>query len=223
MTVEGGLTVAEAAVALGVSQRQVRHLAATGALSVLARGLVSREDVERRAALHSGWGRQAWSQRTAWAALGLLAGAGTGLLDGARTSRLRARLRGLGAAEFVGLARNRADVRRFRVHSSQLEQLGQRLVVGERSALGLAAVSGRLDGYVSADALQALVSEFFLSEDREGHAVLRVVAEVGIDLVELIGQRSEVLIALDLAESLDLRERRAGQDGLARLLGAFDG
>lgn len=55
-----------------------------------------------------------------------------------------------------------------------------------------------------------------------GSMTLRATS-VDLDVLRDLVSAGEVLAALDLAESLDVRERRAGMDALHRVLGAFRG
>jgi len=69
------LAVSKAAERLGVSSRQVRHLAASGELRLLARGVVDEASVDRLLVVRGQSHRRAWSEATAWGAVGLLSGA----------------------------------------------------------------------------------------------------------------------------------------------------
>lgn len=127
-------------------------------------------------------------------------------------SRLKDRLRRLTAAELVERARERADVTRYRAHSSTSERLRTELVDAGDTAhrLGLADSAG-VDGYLAAGEVDSVVSRHGLIRDDEGQVTLRA-TRMGLDVVDDLSRRSVVLAALDLAESLNVRERRAGRD-----------
>jgi hypothetical protein len=85
--------------------------------------------------------------------------------------------------------------------------------------LGLADTNN-IDVYLAADDVAGVVSRHGLIRDDEGRVTLRATT-MDLDLVRDLSGRGAVLAALDLAESLDVRERRAGLDALDRALEAF--
>jgi len=217
------LAVSEAAERLGVSTRQVQHLVARGELRSLARGVVDETSVERLLAVRRSSHTRAWAESTAWAAVALLSGQEAGWLGESQRSRLRGRLRGLGAEEVVERARGRAIVSRFVAHRSAGERLLAELVDTSSAAerLGLAATNA-IDGYLATTEVNAVVSRHGLIRDDTGSVTLRATTR-DLDVVRDLVSAGDVLAALDLAESLDVRERRAGIDALDRALGEFRG
>lgn len=217
------LAVSEAAERLGVSTRQVQQLVARGELRSLARGVVDETSVERLLAVRRGSHTRAWAESTAWAAEALLSGREAGWLGESQRSRLRGRLRGLGAEELVERARGRASVSRYVAHRSAGERLRAELVDTSSTAarLGLAATNA-IDGYLATTDLKAVVSRHGLIRDDTGSVTLRATS-VDLDVVRDLVSAGDVLAALDLAESLDVREHRAGIDALSRALGEFRG
>ncbi len=217
------LAVSEAAERLGVSTRQVQHLVARGELRSLARGVVDETSVERLLAVRRGSHTRAWAESTAWAAVALLSGGEAAWLGESQRSRLRGRLRGLGAEEVVERARGRAGVRRYIAHRSAGERLRSELIDTWSAAarLGLAETN-TIDGYLATTDLNAVVSRHGLIRDDTGSVTLRATS-MDLDVVRDLVSASDVLAALDLAESLDVRERRAGIDALGRALGEFRG
>jgi hypothetical protein len=213
----------EAAERLGVSTRQVQHLVARGELRSLARGVVDETSVERLLAVRRGSHTRAWAESTAWAAVALLSGREAGWLGESQRSRLRGRLRGLGAEELVERARERASVSRYVAHRSAGKRLRAELIDTSSTAarLGLAATSA-IDGYLAATDLKAVVSRHGLIRDGTGSVTLRATS-MDLDVVRDLVNAGDVLAALDLAESLDVRERRAGTDALARALAEIRG
>ncbi len=87
--------------------------------------------------------------------------------------------------------------------------------------LGLAATNA-IDGYLDTTALNAVVARHGLIRDDVGSVTLRATS-IELDVVRDLMESSDVLAALDLAESLDVRECRAGLDALDRALGEFRG
>jgi hypothetical protein len=216
------LGVSDAAEQLGVSTRRVQQLVASGVLRQVARGLVDETSVERFATVRRG-SRRAWSEATAWGAVAILSGAGAEWMGERQRSRLRARLRELSAVELVERARERAVVTRYRAHSSAGKYLLTELVhpVDVAGRLGLADTND-IDGYLSVDDVAGVVSRHGLIRDEDGHVTLRATT-MSLDLVRDLSGRGLLLAAMDLAESLDIRERRAGLDALDRALEDFHG
>lgn len=217
------LAISEAAERLGVSTRQVQHLVARGELRLVARGVLDETSVARLMAVRGTSHRRAWSQATAWGAVALLSGADAEWMGNTQRSRLKGKLRRLGAAELVGRARERAEVTRYRAHSSAGRYLLGELVYAADAAsrLGLAETDN-IDGYLAPGDVDGLVSRHGLIRDDEGRVTLRATT-MDLDVVRDLAKRSAALAALDLAESLAVRERRAGLDGLDRALEAFRG
>jgi len=212
------LVVSEAAERLGVSTRQVQHLVARGELRQVARGLLDETAVERLLAVRGGSHKRAWSEATAWGAVALLSGAQAEWMGETQRSRLRGRLRRLGASELVERARDRATVTRYRAHSAAGQYLKGELIYATDVAgrLGLAE-SNNIDGYLAADDVEGVVARHGLIRDDQGRVAVRSTA-IDLDVVRNLSKRSIVLAALDLAESLDVRERRAGLDHLDRAM-----
>jgi hypothetical protein len=217
------MAVSEAAERLGVSTRQVQHLVAQGELRQLARGVVDETSVERLLAVRGGSHKRAWSESTAWGAVALLLGSEAEWMGESQRSRLKSRLRTLDAAALVERARERANVTRYAAHSSAGDRLLRELVASTDVAgrLGLAATNA-VDGYVAAADVAGVVSRHGMIRDDDGRVTLRATT-MDLAVVRDLAQRSTVLAALDLAESLDVRERRAGLDALDRTLEQFRG
>jgi hypothetical protein len=216
------LGVADAAERLGVSTRQVRHLAASGDLRLLARGVVDEASVDRLLAVRGGSHRRAWSEETAWGAVALLSGVEASWMGESQRSRLKGRLRAHSAEQLLERSRDRAEVHRYAGHASTAARLRSDVVGLSKAAtvLGLAE-SSAVDGYVSVDALEGLVARHGLIRDDTGQYTLRATT-MDLAVVERLAEGT-VLAALDLAESLDVRERRVGLDALDDALARFRG
>jgi hypothetical protein len=216
------LGMSEAAERLGVSTRQVRNLVASGELRLLARGVVDGVSVDRLVAVRGRSHRRPWSESTAWGAAALLSGEAAGWMGESQRSRLKGRLRVLSASELVERSRGRATVYRYAGHASASARLRVHVVdtSGAAAVLGLAGTSA-VDGYVAADSREGLAARHGLIRDDSGSYTLRSTTMDLAVVQSLAG--GVVLAALDLAESLDVRERRAGLDGLDEALARFDG
>lgn len=212
------LTLGGAAERLGVSTRQVQNLIAQGRLTQVARGLVDATSVDRLAVVRGQRHRRAWGEARAWGAVSLLSGGDAEWMGTTQRSRLRSGLPAMSAEELVERTRERASVARYRGHSSVLDHVRDALVTtadaGRR--LGLAEAQ-RVDGYLAAEDLADVVERNGLVRDDDGAIALRATT-MDLESVREITDRGLVLAALDHAESLDVRERRAGLDELQRAL-----
>lgn len=219
-TVAEQMTSAEASRLLGVSVRQVERLVAAGDLTRVGR--VGRSLLIDAASVHRMRGRgsrrgRPWAAETKRAAADLLAEGRTERLTQAERSRLRSRLRGMTAEEPVQAMSGRAQVRRLRASGSFLDRLRQSVTLTGAAAVDAdRAVAGRfglasaqrdtVDGYVDADTAQRLIDECHLVDDANGNVTLRITDDHQGDRM----LADDVTVALDLADSLDARERSAG-------------
>lgn len=214
------MTSAEAARRLGVGVRQVERLLGAGDLTRV--GTVGRVALIDAASVHRLHGRGArrgrpWSTETIFAAIELLADGQTERLESTQRSRLRARLRRMDAEDLVRATSGRAEVRRYRASGSFLDRIRQSVTLTGSSAVddrrdvaGLFGLSSAqrdaVDGYVDRATVQHLVDRYHLVDDAGGNVTLRVA-----DNWKAAGDvADDVVVALDLAESLDVRERSAG-------------
>lgn len=208
------LATADVAKRLLVSTRQVQHLVAQGKLASPARGVFDAQSVDRFLSPRGSTLRRSWSEPTAWGTVAILSGMPSSWLGQSQRPRLRAQLRTTTAEELVRRTRVRADVVRYAGRPAAVARLRTEIVDASHSAamLGLAGTDG-LDGYVCADHLSRLVTNFALTADETGRTTLHSTT-FPISTVRELADTSAVLAALDLAEPLDVRERRAGLDGL---------
>lgn len=221
------LTTAEVAEKFGVSPREVRRLAHSGVLSGQKIGTIlvfDSTEVYRLQRQRRQPGRL-WSRWTAWAALELVNGASTDLIDQPRRSRLVAKLRYLDAEQFHRLAVNRAEVHRFHASDRALPRLSRSLISTGVSAVadeamarrfGLSAVTSekRVDGYFRGD-MEELAQQCRLSPDPSGNVVVRLLPD-GLAIDHLLG--SIPVVAVDLMDSDEVRERGSGRNMLDGLL-----
>ena len=236
------MTSAEAAIILGISVRQVQRFVESG--QIANRGVIGRsalldsESVHRLATVGTARGRT-WNASTVWQAMALLddrQGLSNGLSESkqAQLSHLRNRVRHMDAESLVRMSRKRAKITRWRVSDSYDPEVHKQVVVTAASALdsrdggeqlarslGLATRSwdGQVDGYVTVEQLSRLEREFFMVADGGGKVTLRVTEDVET-LADLRYPFRACLpvVALDLAESTDIRERSAGLRALSTLM-----
>lgn len=218
------LTTAEAAERLRVSQRQIQRLIHTGemparrtagdawVLDALAVNALARSRPSR--------GRP-WSAEAAWGALWMVSGLDAAWVDDRTRSRLSSRLKAMDAEELVHACRRRAELRRCRVSESFFAELREGLVSSGASAagqFGLAGETARAEGYCDETAWAAIRSQFRLVDDARGNATIRVTTFSDVLRTGLTAMPSAV-VAVDLAESYEPRERAAGLRALEELLG----
>jgi len=216
---------------LGVTTRQIQRLVASGDIvEIGALGKTKMLDARsvQRLKIHKAGRGRPWSIESIDVALELLT-------DGTATSgtatertRMRKRLSSITAAELVQATRRRARVRRYRASESFLNQIARDVTLTGTAVLatdvelghvfGLAGSSDKsLDGYVTEKAARNLITSLRLVEDAGGNVILRVT-----DMETLLtGQYRSLVVALDLAESLDTRQREAGLHYIAKRLEAF--
>ncbi len=121
------------------------------------------------------------------------------------------------AEDLVRATSGRAEVSRYRASRSFLDRIRQSIELTGSSAVdarrdvagrfGLASAQrDAVDGYADRATTQHLIDRYHLVEDAGGNVTLRVA-----DCWKASGDvAADVVVALDLAESLDVRERSAG-------------
>lgn len=221
------LSAREVAERLGKSVAEVRRLAGNGMLPAERVGgalAFSPLEVERLARIQRGPGRL-WSLRSSWAAVELLNGWRTDLIDQPRRSRLRSRMRELTPAQLHGLSRSRAQLCRIWAPPPVTQVLARTLALtgpsavtehhrNQHEALEKLPAHGRLDGYLTRRSA-AVIREANPSREASGNVLLRLVPEP--DLARRsIG--SDSLVALDLMDSDVAAEREAGAELVETML-----
>ncbi|WP_431954242.1 helix-turn-helix domain-containing protein [Nocardia lijiangensis] len=217
------MTTAQAAEILQVTQRQVARLTASGQLVATRRigraWLLDAASVHRLAQQPRRQG-QPWSARIAWAALAALSGTDPRWITSSERTRMMHRLRRTDIDDLLYLASRRARILRFRAHRSALDELSTWVVPtgafalddARRRTFGLTTAETDLDGYIGSDTVDSAIDQFGLIEDPAGTVTLRVVTE---EHAFTGGTTPQAAVALDLAESLNSRERSAGRGQLA--------
>lgn len=215
------LAVSEAADRLGVTPRQVQHLVARGDLSSVARGFVDASSVDRLIAIRRGGRARAWSEATAWGAVAMLSGMEAIWMGESQRSRLRAQLRQFSAEQVVARTRNRAIAMRYAGHPSAVSRVRAAAVSTHLAArrLGLADVNA-VDAYVDVNKVHEVARSHALVLDGRGTFTLRATT-MAMDVVRQLVENGDVVAALDMAESLDVRERSAGTKALGDALETF--
>lgn len=211
-------TPTEASRQLGVSVRQVQRLALSGALTTIGTvgrtKLIDAGSVQRVEMQGLRRGRP-WLTNTIAASIDLLTGGDTTRQSSVERKRLHGRLAGLSAEDLVRATVSRADVRRYRASASFLDRVRKDLALTGAAAVdsdpalakefGLARSSQiSVDGYVDEKTSDRLIRTCHLIEDAQGNMTLRVTE------IDSLTTTNAVTVALDLAESLDLRARSAG-------------
>jgi excisionase family DNA binding protein len=216
-------SVPEVATRLQVNAARVRAMIAAGlleAVKVGKRWVVSAASVEERGRVSVRAGRPL-SPRRAWGLLLLASGARPAWLSPPEVSRLRAWLKAGRLPALVPRLRTRAGVHRLRAHPSELERLARSVVPAGVSAaadhdVDLAPSSGLLDGYVRSRDLARLLKRHRLEPSSRPNVILRAV-EGPWPFRRGGGSAPAAVVAVDLIESADARERRAGEGLLGRL------
>lgn len=220
--IPGYMTTAEAAEASGLTAHRVGCLARAGAIDAVKSGntiLVDAMSLQAYAQANQGRGRP-MGARAAFAVLWLLSGRDADWLAYAQARRLRLRLQAAAAEPLSWQLRKRAETRRYRASESYLGAIAESLALsGTRSRhlerFGLLPRNGTVEGYCLGGDAGRLADLFFLAEDSHGNVVVHAAPWLP-DSPD--GEMPITVVAADLAQSLNARERKAGLDMLGRLL-----
>lgn len=217
------LSVSEAALQLGISDRRVRQVLERGELegqrvgrswvigSKAIEGVRHRPSVGRR-----------WSPEAAWALL-QLAGGEQPTVSVVESSRAKSRLANRGIDELVMKLVARGKVRKFYGHGSVLQQLADENIV-VRSGVSAAREYNAdivalefLEAYVPASRIEELAKKYALESSPERPNILfRLVPDRVWPFPKNAKVASRVVVAVDLLDADNERTRRAGAE-LARL------
>ena len=220
---ESVLSVPEVAARLGVNHSRVRAMIAAGLLDAARIGnrwVVSASSVERRQRGSFRAGRP-FSPRRAWGLLLLTSGLRPAWLSPPEVSRLRGWLKADRLRDLVPRLRTRAIVHTLRAHPSELRRLTPAVVLAGASAapgynVDLVPSGDLLDGYVRKKDLPKLLKQHSLEPSSRPNVILRAVEGPWPFEPGATGAQVAV-VAADLLESSDARERRAGEELLGRL------
>ncbi|MCU1550658.1 MAG: hypothetical protein JWR36_1218 [Glaciihabitans sp.] len=207
------LMTKDAAIALGVSQRQVTDLLHAGKLTGEQLGdgtwLVSPRSIAERRSFNAGAGRT-WSAASSWALLAELSGKSTTALSQSTIARIRRRIRTSSAEEIARKVATRTKVHRYTADS--FERTASELVLTGKSAAhridsDLTRQTQAVEGYVPEGDLEEFVRRHLLFADENGDvAIYERSGELNVDG----DYAAHAVIAADLARSTATRERAAG-------------
>lgn len=224
------VSVQEAALTLGISDRRVRALIANGQIPARRAGpRLLLVDLDSAKLLRKGEhpaGRHL-SKRSAWALLNLASGREPQGLSASELARARHRLEALDHAR-PGFLSSRAVEHRFRAHPGILARMvdDSDLVLSGVSAAGhhnadLIAL-GLVEAYVNADSLDHLRRRYALDDVNasQENVLLRVPSPWPFD--EGVKFAPPAVVAIDLIDAGDDRSMRAGRELLRRVLAKLD-
>ena len=210
----------DAAMALGVSQRQVTDLLRAGKLAgeQLSDGtwLVSPRSISERRSLNAGAGRT-WSAASSWALLGELSGQSSTGLSQSTLARIRRRIRSSTAEEIARKVASRTIAHRYAADS--ITKTASELVLTGRSAADvidteLTSQTQVVEGYLRDETLESFVRRHLLSADNNGDVTIYE----RHNSLNLDGRYApDAVIAADLARSTSTRERSAGLAALEEM------
>lgn len=207
------LMTKDAALALGVSQRQVTELLRAGKLGgeQLQDGtwLVSRRAIGERRTIQAGSGRS-WSPSSSWALLGELSGRAAQGLSQSTHDRIKRRIRASSAEEIARKVATRTHA--YRYSADSLSSTAADLILTGASAADvidrtLTPQTRRLEGYVREGDLDVFIRRHLLTPDAEGDVTIY---EVPTSEYFKGRHATGAVIAADLVRSLSTRERSAG-------------
>ena len=214
------LMTKDAAIALGVSQRQVTDLLRAGKLAGEQLGdgtwLVTPRSIAERRSFNAGAGRT-WSAASSWALLGELSGKSASGVSESTLARTRRRIRTSSAEEIARKVATRTTTHRYTADS--IERTAADLALTGKSAAHrinseLTSQTRSVEGYVRTEDLEAFVRRHLLSADENGDVTIY---ERSGDLNADGNYASDAVIAADLARSPATRERSVGIAALEML------
>ena len=210
----------DAALALGVSQRQVTDLLRAGKLAgeQLSDGtwLVTPRSISERRSLNAGAGRT-WSAASSWALLGELSGQASTGLSQSTLARIRRRIRTSAAEEIARKVASRTLAHRYTADS--VVKTASELVLTGRSAADvidseLTSQTQVVEGYLRDETLDSFVQRHLLSADDNGDVTIY---EHHDSLTFEGNYAPDAVIAADLVRSTSTRERSAGLAALEEM------
>lgn len=216
------LSVADAAVELGVSARRVRQLLASGEMNGQQVGrswVIDGAAIDRLRPKRVG---RPWSAASAWAVLELAAG-GDPELSPVERSRAHKRLAESGLADLVGQVRSRSERREMYAHPSALDRIVDEVEVVRGGVSVLNAydvdliVSDEAEIYVRASKVAGLQDRYALDPEADRpNLVVRVVDDDVWPFDEGENVAPWPVVAVDLLDANDERSRRAGLELIER-------
>ena len=245
------LTREEAATKLAVSTQRVSALCSNHSLTTYTFGsrkiLISLDSVNRYKQQNSKSGRS-YAPSLAFAALFMLSGCEVSWITRQHKYRIEAYLRSITQQELVNRSRNRAKTMEYWCRKSRLAELSNHLMLsaatGNMHSQFQLTQTEKIEGYVSSNNLGDLINKFHLKNSENGadssiiNVKLRVIEDsevfdfisqnVSSHITEDTQESSTksfmpiAVCAADLAESLDVREHKAGLNKLAELIAKYN-
>lgn len=219
--VQAWMTTVEAAEELEATRATVHKLLNNGSLLVAGRAgrsvLIDSASVHRFKNRRTLMGRR-WTAATAWAALSIIEDGTPRWIDATARYRLKQRLKTMEPAELAAAVGTKDTVKRYRIPPAGIPRAAPYFLPTGTTALndpvvakrfGLAA--GRtdvLEGYLDTLRAPMIVSGLSLVEDPAGNVIMHIVDDAYA--LETPGT-PDAAIAVDLMESLNSRERAAGE------------
>lgn len=219
------MTTLEAAEELETTRAMVHKLLNNGSLLAAGRAgrliLIDSASVQRYRNRRSLMGRR-WNAETAWAALKIIEGGIPRLMDSTARYRLKQRLKIMDPAELAAVVGTKDQVQRYRIAPADIPRAAGCLLPTGTTALNDSAVADRfgladartdvLEGYLDTFSAAKLVNELSLVEDPAGNVIMHIVDDA------FEGPCTpDAAIAVDLMESLNSRERAAGENMLEEI------
>lgn len=215
------LTVAQLAKRLGVSQRRANDIIATGAVTArqLENGtwLVNSDSVARYEIRRTRQGRHL-DPATAWALLWELSGLTTTWLNPRTLQRVRQRIRTSDHISIANAVANRTRAHRYRASNPDRvapDVIGTGRFAVDTLSTNLIEDRRRIQGYVPTGAdVDAFAFEHFMVPDEAGGDILyENTLPISFDAPHM----PAAVVAADLAQSIDTRERSAGLTALEEM------
>lgn len=224
-SIQGYMTTADAAKATGLSAHQIGCLARSGEIDAFKNGntiLVNAATLQSYAMSNQGRGRP-MDAKTAYGALWLLTDLEAAWLNYPQQRRLRLRLQSTSVESLSWQLRKRAETHRYRASESFIERIaGSLLLSGVSSShlteFGLLDVKDVTEGYCLNDELHKLTESSFMTEDPQGNVVIHSASWLPSGI---LNEMPLAVVAADLTQSLNTRERKAGLNILRRLLDEY--
>lgn len=223
--IPGYLSVADAAQRLGVGSHRVYELIKCG--TVDAQKVSERTTLVEATSLlrYQAFARKAgrpFGPSMAMGALWILSGAEASWLTYHQRRRALQALEDFSAEDLAAKCRRRAKVVRLRIDGSFVDEAMSVIRPSGLSALDfydfdLILSKNIYEGYIDAVGLSHLRERCFAESDARGNLIVHVAEG---SYLKGASPMPEAVVALDLAESLDIRTRRAG---LEKLEGLIDG
>ncbi len=226
--VQSWMTTEEAAEELAATRAMVHKLLKSGGLLVAGRAgrsiLIDSASVQRYKNRRTLKGRS-WNAATAWAALNIIEGGTPGWIDATARYRIKQRLKIMDPAELAAAVGTKDKVKRYRIAPAGISRAADYFLPTGTTALNDSMVADRfglaagrtdvLEGYLDTVRETMIVNGLSLVEDPAGNIIMHIVD----DGYAFEGPGTpDAVIAVDFMESLNSRERAAGEKMLKDIL-----